>query len=1031
MGPDVSRRRAKSGVLPVRFKSLVNDMKRLTTRRHEGKKSEGSMSDVVSVTQAPSVLSVPEPTSEPELVPRRSLTESDLAVQLTITFDEPLSYAYSRNYEASPSLRATEALCQGLLRRIDHCCYELITRKDSTAMEYAAASGSDKPLRFEIQINIIQGWCDVWASRTFKSYQKQTLSAEAAKEVIISAHQVIGLFLKHHDEGFVFTDGPVRDDPRQELEKFPHRAGRVQPMACVPRSYFLEKTQSFESIPGYTINFSFTSRCHRRTPSEWQTSVEISSRQTAPLNSVEAENLFFEASYALESVLKTERDEFNALHNQCMKVDGCKDCRHHDSDSLELRFSVVNNIGPQFPNLERSIRCNSSLSFHSKIEDCLAFVNQVEVAFGTMNDIEFRITELRGHGWSLDEPLLFVLGASNTHSRRGAQAILDRVQAGVADTLRGNATSVRMTAHKRGHFILDKTFVSREPLEPAGNKKAKPLQKPAQRPKAYVLDRLRQHTSASVKESGGSEKARSTHTADIAIPANGLGIAAPVPLDVADTPDEFSRPASEPRSGAASSSSRSIAEREGRSGSTALAPTRTGNDSPETSSTTHEPAPKSPTVIYSKTGAQDAATSDAQGGEEGKISEQKAITSPLPTGKGVPQAAPALTSGPRTPNGSTIGVEEKEVPHVRNAESGESGLTPVYEPSIASSTPSLEFSGDESPNSSLLITPKIHHIRASVDYSKDAAVFDSDDEGHKYPDGIGSGTHQDPPRNQAQPSPILRQSPRTRPLSPLRATHSAQEQGVNGDQESEGANPTTADPTEETSTAPGAPNGDAHIPSISIQAPGAASPSTPSAEKEDPFAAGAADGTPANDNNRTAEPAASTPRRASGGPTASTSSFAQTKPDFDFSSSPTATTTSEVSYSSSNYDYATPVNSGSPSKSGGGGDDDGSPAEATTPRDPREKHVPWQRPPREPSPSPSPRRALHSQRSVFGSAGYLGLHEQAQPSVFGGAVVDLRSALLRSSQRGASSSAAAAPPADAVDADADLDVETRLPGTAM
>ena len=129
---------------------------------------------------------------------------------------------------------------------------------------------------------------------------------------------------------------------------------------------------------------------------------------------------------------------------------------------------------------------------------CDKFVDDLDAAFkairtsadekmSSMNDLEFRIIELRGRGWTLDEPLLFTVGPTETHSRRSTAAILDRIQTSIADILRRNAISVRMTAYKRGHFILDKTLVAREPLDPLESKKRRQQPKTS---KEQVLERL-------------------------------------------------------------------------------------------------------------------------------------------------------------------------------------------------------------------------------------------------------------------------------------------------------------------------------------------------------------------------------------------------------------------------------------------------------------------------------------------------------------------------------------------------------------
>ncbi|KAI1481670.1 hypothetical protein F4774DRAFT_17890 [Daldinia eschscholtzii] len=852
-----SKRRAKSGAFPGKFKSFVNDVKKFRVHRHERKGSQ-EVSEVesspalvpqpfqpvqtVHPVQTPEVsISVPDVTvpeinipdiedpevdnadiddPEPNILKvdtpepkalsssQSSLPVASLAVQVTITFDDPLNYSYSRSYETSPEFVATEALCQGLLRRVDHCCYELITRKDSTAMEYAAASGPDKPLRYEIQIDIIRGWSEIWSSRTFKSYQKQALSNEAARDIITSTHYIIGLFLKHHDRDFVMKEGYVREDPLDEQAKFPHRAGRVQPMSCVPRSHFLEKSQSFESLPGYSINFSFTSRCQRRKPHEWHKQVKVDSDQAAPLNSIGAENLFFEASYALDGVLRSERQAFETKHGECISLDGCKDCRHHDSDGLELQLSIANNLGPQFPYLERTIRCSSNLFFHSNTENCVAFVNKVETALAKtrddadevinrMNDLEFRITELRGHGWSLDEPLVFTLPSSDFHTRRDIEAVLDRIQASVAEILRGNAISVRMTAHKRGHFILDKTFVAREPLE-TEKKKAKSTGKP----KDYVLKRLRQRVERAIDmvfkdtitvddaeekdEDTGKEPSileqrpltRDTRDADARTFISRPETAKSTSQGTIEHHKDPSFHTADVDTSAIAPSSKSVIEDEHPRCSTPTPEEHLKVHSAPPSPTRRPPIPmrrSSMVIYYSQTGARAFPLvpwvhnyGEHEGSGE-KKSEQDVF--------GQQEISTILhKSSTLTPDQSFLKPGEPEgtdTPVITGQEKGAES-TPVYEHSIAS-TPSLVFGGDSSPGSSLLITPKTHRLSVEMEYSKNAIV-DSDDEDVKDSGSTNVETQQDLLKSQLfrTPSPQLTTKPAS--SSPLRLSETIQDQ---------------------------------------------------------------------------------------------------------------------------------------------------------------------------------------------------------------------------------------------------------------
>lgn len=272
--------RKSSAVLkgfPAKLKSLVHDMKGF---KRDSRHQRGARSEDITRSKQPLPTEDLRPVTREDAVAleTRSLFRDSphvrsLSIRVTVKFGEPLSYAHSQDYEGSSSLQPTEELCEALIRRVDHCSKELITRRDSSALDRTGGDGLAKPLRYEILLQVLRNetgtGTEAWASRTLRSYQKQPLSTEAAREVITSTHYMVGLFLRHHDEAFVWKDGPVREDPVQEQKTFPYRPGRVQPLTSIPRSYFIEKQQDFESIPGYTVCFSFTSQNHHRKPSQW------------------------------------------------------------------------------------------------------------------------------------------------------------------------------------------------------------------------------------------------------------------------------------------------------------------------------------------------------------------------------------------------------------------------------------------------------------------------------------------------------------------------------------------------------------------------------------------------------------------------------------------------------------------------------------------------------------------------------------------------------------------------------------------
>ncbi|KAI0401046.1 hypothetical protein F4802DRAFT_446545 [Xylaria palmicola] len=511
-GPTV-KSKTGFGRFPARLKSFVHDMKsfRKDVYRHrQGVRSE----ELGSKQPLPSEDLIPAAKEDAAVSETRSLFRDSprvrsLSIRVTVNFGEPLNYAHSQDYEGSSLLQPTEELCEALIRRVDHCSKELITRRDSSALDRTGSDGLAKPLRYEIQLQVLRHeigtGIEAWASRTLRSYQRQPLGTEAAREVILSTHYMVGLFLRHHDEAFVWKDSPVREDSLQEQKTFPYRPGRVQPLTSIPRSFFVEKQQEFESIPGYTIRFSFTSQNHHRKPHQWHETIEVNSRQLSPLTLANAEDLFLDACYAVDGVFRLQRKEFGALQDSCASHSGCRHCRPQDGDGIEMLVSAKNNVGPLFDNLERTTWASVNVFWKDQATDCIEFVEKAKTAIeqvcrdadesvSRMNDFEFYIIELRGRGWTIDEPLAFTLGPETCLCRRTVETLLDRLQTGVADVLRGNAIAVRMTARKRGHFILHKTLVAREPIEKPGNKK-----KSSGKPKAYVLDRLKQRIERDIE----------------------------------------------------------------------------------------------------------------------------------------------------------------------------------------------------------------------------------------------------------------------------------------------------------------------------------------------------------------------------------------------------------------------------------------------------------------------------------------------------------------------------------------------------
>ncbi|EPE08953.1 pt repeat family protein [Ophiostoma piceae UAMH 11346] len=406
-----------------------------------------------------------------------------LAVQVEIRFpgldglrNTP---SYTHEYSSSHDLQVSNQLCKGLLRRLTHCSSELITRRDSEALKQQQRHGhpaSAKLLSYELHFRILRKDSGVWAEKTFCSYQKQDMSTHDAYEVILATHRMVGLFMRRHDPGFRWSDAPQPQTtffaPRPEVpELVSHTVDRPLPLSCIPRSRFLDDSQSFEFVPGYAIQLSFRSRCHARKQYEWKRAISLQSNQSAPLNLVLAEDLLWQTFESVNSALSTRRQVFHDEHKACEFLEGVVSCQHFDEDALDIELKIQNNLGPNYTHLTRSIHSKLALFRHVDGADCQEFIHNVhsrllqsretaDLRANSLPDFDYRITTLKTPAWSVDNPARFVLDASTSYSRRSIEAILDRVETGISDVLRNKGCTIHVVAYKRGHLILDKSVAT-------------------------------------------------------------------------------------------------------------------------------------------------------------------------------------------------------------------------------------------------------------------------------------------------------------------------------------------------------------------------------------------------------------------------------------------------------------------------------------------------------------------------------------------------------------------------------------------
>lgn len=409
------------------------------------------------------------------------LCNTPLAVHVTVKFNDPaIRSVHNQTYYSSSSFDPTDRLCRGLVRRIEHCSEEFITRKDSDALHsIQCLRKGPKPVRFELTFNIIlNGHSKPWVERSFRSYQKQPLTTASANDLLHSTHSIVGLFFKRHDTKFHWTgEPPLHAYLPVKPERFtPPPTGPLD-LACIPGSRFIETTQSWEFVPGYTLELTLRSNNPARCQPNITRMVSINSVQTAPLNRGLGENLLWQADRSVQEALDQKKNTFDLTHANCNEFDGVRDCdcQHIDVAALDLELRIVNNLGPIYAHLHHSIQSQVRLFTHPDGLDCDNFLDTIrercelfrdktDKKLEKMDDFDFRIVELIGHGWHKKNCARFIIDGKQNYTRQTIQALLDRIRTGVGDVLREHDVAIRMIAYKRGHLVLDKALIARDHL---------------------------------------------------------------------------------------------------------------------------------------------------------------------------------------------------------------------------------------------------------------------------------------------------------------------------------------------------------------------------------------------------------------------------------------------------------------------------------------------------------------------------------------------------------------------------------------
>jgi len=393
--------------------------------------------------------------------PLMDKSKTPLSVTTKVRFPD-LKIDYSRTYEATRELPVTDELFECLLYRLEHSSEELITRRDSGALQ-SYGSRSPKVLKYEIHFEI-DGMSQPKKEKVFRSFQKQATTMDQAREVILATDRMVGPFLKRHDGGFRWVDGPVREHFTTRPETSRPSIGGTQSLLCVPRCRFIEATQDYEFVPGYEILVFLQSSNTARQQRLVSKSIRVSSRECSPLNLELGEDLLRRASNALDGI-------FDSRRNSLLPRD-----RGGENHSLTMELRVKNNLGPDYDHLCHTIHSKQALFRARDGSDCGGFLENVQLALSRvasdmdrnvakLNELEINVSQLSGSDWQMAEPFTIYLDNTVYYSHRSMEAVMDRVQAGIADILHGHSARISLSAQYRGHLILDKTLVAHEDPE--------------------------------------------------------------------------------------------------------------------------------------------------------------------------------------------------------------------------------------------------------------------------------------------------------------------------------------------------------------------------------------------------------------------------------------------------------------------------------------------------------------------------------------------------------------------------------------
>jgi hypothetical protein len=362
---------------------------------------------------------------------------------------------HNADVQASPSFDPSDQVCQALLRRLQHCSAEVVTRRDRTALDPPSVPSQSRPMRFQITCYIARHGLH-WAEETLSSYQQNPMDADLEREIMDELRLSATSFLTRHDPGFCSTGADATAVPPETSRP---SIGLPQPMCCVPH-----ETQS-PSTPGYLIELFLRRRCHVASK---VTSFRIGSRQSSPLTILLGEDVLSKTTKLLDAAFEERKIRFEEIHRWCDGLEGDGGCNHVIDGAFDVLVKIRNNIGPDYNHLSHRLQTYRILFDDDEAQEFEDFSNSLKEqlegvrdladrGLDAVDDMTFTIRKLEVPGHLIPKPLSVSLDSSITYNRAITQTLTSRVPAGLRQVLEGSGATISLTLHKRGHLILDTT----------------------------------------------------------------------------------------------------------------------------------------------------------------------------------------------------------------------------------------------------------------------------------------------------------------------------------------------------------------------------------------------------------------------------------------------------------------------------------------------------------------------------------------------------------------------------------------------